>query len=112
MIEFPKRIVSKMPYSKEKYNRSLFYRYENTLNVFLSIANSRKGYANKNVTPYMHAAAYHSQDVTDRFGSVKHFSSQGTVRVTDYSHVEQTKCMPKVVLCIAKEFLKAKLFRN
>jgi len=49
----------------------------------------------------MHAAAYHSQDVIDRFGSVKHFSSQGTVRVTDYFHVEQIKCMPKVVLCIA-----------
>lgn len=77
--------------SKEKYN--LILQIREWIKLFLSLANSRKGYANRNVTPYMHAAAYHLQDVIDRFGSVKHFSGQGTVSVTGYFNFKKTTCM-------------------
>lgn len=70
------------------------------MKLFLSLANSRKGYANRNVTPYMHAAAYHLQDVIDRFGSVKHFSGLGTVSVTGYFNLKQTTCMASEIIPI------------
>ena len=47
------------------------------IQLFLSLGNKRKGYARKNVTPYMHGAAYHLQRALDKFNNVKQFSSQG-----------------------------------
>lgn len=87
-----------MLHSKEKYN--LILQIREWIKLFLLLANSRKGYANRNVTPYMHAAAYHLQDVIDRFGSVKHFSGQGTVSVTGYFNLEQTTCMASEIIPI------------
>jgi hypothetical protein len=46
------------------------------IKLFLTLGNKRKGYANKNITPYMHAAAYHLQDV-------KQFSGQGEYSMID-----------------------------
>ena len=47
------------------------------IKLFLTLGTKRKGYANRNVTPYMHSAAYHTQDVLNKFSSVKQFSGQG-----------------------------------
>ena len=56
----------------------------NWITLFLTLANKRKGYMNRNVTPYMHAAAYHLQDSLDKFENVKQFSGQGkTFSTTD-----------------------------
>ena len=45
--------------------------------MFLTLGHHRKGYAKKNVTPYMYAAAYHIQDVFVKLKNLKQFSGQG-----------------------------------
>lgn len=84
-----------MLHSKEKYN--LILQIQEWIKLFLSIAHFHKGCANKNAAPYMRAAAYHLQDVINRFGSVKHFSGQG---VTGYVNLEQTTCMASEIIPI------------
>ncbi|XP_028408194.1 uncharacterized protein LOC114530773 [Dendronephthya gigantea] len=53
------------------------------ITLFLTLQHDRKGYANKNITPYMHAAAYHIQDVLDKFKNLKQFSGQGVEKNND-----------------------------
>ncbi|CAB4005933.1 Hypothetical predicted protein [Paramuricea clavata] len=53
------------------------------ITLFLTLQHHRKGYANKNITPYMHAAAYHIQDVLDKFKNLKQFSGQGVEKNND-----------------------------
>ena len=60
-------------------NSRMFFNFQirSWIKLFLTLGNKRKGYANKNVTPYMHAAAYHIQAVFDRLKNLKQFSGQG-----------------------------------
>ena len=51
------------------------------ISLFLNIGSVRKGYAKKNVTPYMHCAAYHIQGAMQKFGNVKQFSGQGNKHI-------------------------------
>jgi hypothetical protein len=52
------------------------------IKLFLTLGKIRKGYAQKNVTPYMHCAAYHIQDAMDKYGNVKQFSGQGGIHAS------------------------------
>ena len=47
------------------------------ITLFFTLQHHRKGYANRNITPYMHAAGYHIQDVLNKFKNLKQFSGQG-----------------------------------
>ena len=59
-------------------SRMLFnFQMRGWIKLFLTLGNERKGYANKNITPYMHAAAYHIQVVFDRLKYLKQFCGQG-----------------------------------
>ena len=55
----------------------LYWQIQNFISLYLTLGNTRKGYGNRNVTPYMHAAAYHLQDSLHKFDNVKQFSGQG-----------------------------------
>ncbi|XP_068757380.1 uncharacterized protein [Montipora capricornis] len=72
-------ISSRNPTDKESYG----VRIRNWISLYLTLGNTRKGYGNRNVTPYMHAAAYHLQDSLHKFDNVKQFSGQGVEKNND-----------------------------
>ena len=64
--------------------------------------------------PYMHCAAYHIQNATNKFGNIKQFSGQGTAHIV----IWQLDCStlnpmdPFNILCMSIDFTRMEKDKN
>ncbi|CAG2214315.1 unnamed protein product [Mytilus edulis] len=62
---------------------SIYTQCKQWVDKFLSLGDKRKGYAKKNITPYIHCLLYHVPYFIVNYGSLRKFSGQPTEKVND-----------------------------
>ncbi|CAC5396321.1 unnamed protein product [Mytilus coruscus] len=63
--------------------QSIFTQCKQWVDTFLSMGDKRKGYAQKNISPYIHCLLYHVPYFIVNYGSLRQFSGQPTEKVND-----------------------------
>ena len=58
-------------------NNCCYFKAKEWIKLYLSLSNKLLGYANKDITPYMHIMVFHVPRIIKRYGNLKQFSGQG-----------------------------------
>ena len=61
----------------------IFTQAKDWVDTFLTLGGKRKGFAQKNVTPYIHCLLYHVPYFIHHYGSLRQFSGQPTEKIND-----------------------------